>query len=345
MNDLTLGNKIRELRKKKGITQEAFASALSVSPQAVSKWESGTSYPDMTLIPVLAGYFEVSLDILFEYDVAQLKDQVQKIIADAKPCFFSDPAKYAQIIKNALCDYPDNEALLSALLDSYEYDLRNNGNTEQLENILDISQKIITESRDLVRICSAKEVRAAAYLQTGKYEKAKEVLETLPGDVTLKNDAIAFRLTGKDKLNGAILARCHHLQYLYMACMEEGDAWYRMNSNTKFCDHIPPADFIPNALKAYQQGLTVLCTFIPQEDPVSEDQYLWSGMQTFHWSFHQHIAACYKKLNRLSECQAEIDEAYRIISTAWKDFEENRDYYMKPFHNYMADLDLTEYIR
>ena len=38
MANINLGLKIRELRKKKGITQEALASALSVSPQAVSKW-------------------------------------------------------------------------------------------------------------------------------------------------------------------------------------------------------------------------------------------------------------------------------------------------------------------
>lgn len=57
MTNINIGNKIRELRKKKGITQEVLASVLSVSPQAVSKWESGLTYPDMEMIPVIAGYF------------------------------------------------------------------------------------------------------------------------------------------------------------------------------------------------------------------------------------------------------------------------------------------------
>ena len=43
MTNINIGSKIRELRKKKGITQEGLASVLSVSPQAVSKWESGVS--------------------------------------------------------------------------------------------------------------------------------------------------------------------------------------------------------------------------------------------------------------------------------------------------------------
>ena len=63
MTNINIGNKIRQLRKKKGITQESLASVLSVSPQAVSKWESGLTYPDVEIIPIIAGYFEVSMDI------------------------------------------------------------------------------------------------------------------------------------------------------------------------------------------------------------------------------------------------------------------------------------------
>jgi transcriptional regulator with XRE-family HTH domain len=87
MANINLGLKIRELRKKKGITQEALASALSVSPQAVSKWESGLTYPDMSIIPIIAGYFEVSLDTLFDYDLKEIKSKIKKIIKDANIYF------------------------------------------------------------------------------------------------------------------------------------------------------------------------------------------------------------------------------------------------------------------
>ena len=76
MININIGNKIRKLRKKKGITQEGLASVLSVSPQAVSKWESGLTYPDMEMIPIIAGYFEVSLDILFDYDIREMKAKI-----------------------------------------------------------------------------------------------------------------------------------------------------------------------------------------------------------------------------------------------------------------------------
>lgn len=62
---MTLGNKIVELRKEKGMTQEALANKLGVSNQAVSKWEANQSCPDIQLLPQIADLFEISLDNLF----------------------------------------------------------------------------------------------------------------------------------------------------------------------------------------------------------------------------------------------------------------------------------------
>jgi len=64
---LNLGTKIRELRKHDGRTQDNLAEALGVTAQAVSRWESGGSYPDMEMIPSIANYFHVSIDELFGY--------------------------------------------------------------------------------------------------------------------------------------------------------------------------------------------------------------------------------------------------------------------------------------
>jgi hypothetical protein len=68
-------------------------------------------------------------------------------------------------------------------------------------------------------------------------------------------------------------------------------------------------------------------------------------MQTFHWGFLQCIAACHKKLGNAKECEKHIAEAYRLVSTVWKDFEENKKYYMEPFYNYLEKYDLAEYIK
>ncbi len=347
MTQINIGNKIRELRRKKGITQEGLASVLSVSPQAVSKWEMGVTYPDMAMIPAIAGYFGVSLDVLFDYDVANIAVQVTKIIDDAHGYFYSDPQRYAQTMIDALESYPGNEALFEALINAYEYDLRENGNTAHMDDIIEISQKLISESRDFPRICSVKILQATVYLKKEQYDKAKAILMTLPDSVDLKDDAIALHLDAKDKVNGAVRARCHHLQMLYIACFEEGNAWFNMDRHPDitFQDYTP-AEYIPEALKCYRKGLAVLETFLVTEYGYEGwDQYLWEGMQTFHWGFYQRIAACQKRLGNIDECNKAIAEAYRIVSTAWRDFEENRAYYMDPFNEYLEEYGLGEYVK
>ena len=347
MTNINIGNKIRELRKKKGITQEALASVLSVSPQAVSKWESGLTYPDTEMIPVIAGYFEVSMDILFDYDVREMKAKIQKIIDDAWEYIFEDTTKYIEIIKDALKEYPGNEALLYELLNAYECALRNQNDQTRLDEMIEISQKIISESSDFIRICDAKAIQAKIHTIKDDYKKAKDILDTLPQDFNIRNGAYASILSGKDSLNGAVWSRCYYLQNLYIACKQEGDAWFFMDQHpdVKFRDYTPD-DYIPEALKCYEKGLRVLTTFLLNDyydDPA--DQYLWEGMQTFHWSFLQCIAACYKKLGNVEECEKYIAEAYHLISVVWNDFEENKKYYMDPFYKYLEKYDLAEYIK
>jgi len=58
------GNRFAELRKRKGLTQEAIAEKLGVSSQAVSKWENNISYPDITLLAEIANLFNITVDEL-----------------------------------------------------------------------------------------------------------------------------------------------------------------------------------------------------------------------------------------------------------------------------------------
>lgn len=64
MENTSIGKKIAELRKEKGLTQEKLSELLNVSPQAVSKWENDISYPDITQLPKLADILGVTVDQL-----------------------------------------------------------------------------------------------------------------------------------------------------------------------------------------------------------------------------------------------------------------------------------------
>ena len=65
MNIPSIGIRIAELRKQKGVTQEEMANVIGTSAQAISKWECGKNYPDIELLPIIADYFDISVDSLF----------------------------------------------------------------------------------------------------------------------------------------------------------------------------------------------------------------------------------------------------------------------------------------
>ena len=59
---MNIGNQIKVFRLKKSVTQEAMAEHFGITAQAVSKWECGTSVPDISLLPELSAYFGVTID-------------------------------------------------------------------------------------------------------------------------------------------------------------------------------------------------------------------------------------------------------------------------------------------
>ena len=66
MTIMTIGKNIAELRKNSGMTQEQLAETLGVSAQTISKWENEVTMPDIMLLPVIAGCFNITIDELEE---------------------------------------------------------------------------------------------------------------------------------------------------------------------------------------------------------------------------------------------------------------------------------------
>ncbi|HEM3166589.1 TPA: helix-turn-helix transcriptional regulator [Streptococcus suis 92-1400] len=61
---MKFNEKLIELRKQKGLSQDELGNALGVSRQTISKWELGQSYPDFQRLVLLSDYFGLSLDTL-----------------------------------------------------------------------------------------------------------------------------------------------------------------------------------------------------------------------------------------------------------------------------------------
>ncbi|BDR52432.1 transcriptional regulator [Bombiscardovia nodaiensis] len=76
---ISLGQALAGLRQERGSTQQELGNFLGVSKVAVSKWENELSLPDISLLPLLASYFNVSIDQLLDYDAQLSDEQVQAI--------------------------------------------------------------------------------------------------------------------------------------------------------------------------------------------------------------------------------------------------------------------------
>lgn len=76
---MSLGEKIREQRKKAGLSQEQLAEKLNVSRQAITKWETDKGIPEVTNLIAISDEFGLSLDELIKGDIVVK----EKIIADS----------------------------------------------------------------------------------------------------------------------------------------------------------------------------------------------------------------------------------------------------------------------
>ena len=87
---MEIGNQIKALRQRRGVTQEALAQHLGVTAQAVSKWERGAATPDIGMLPSISAYFGVTIDELFALSDDTRMERIQNMLWDDR---YYDPAE------------------------------------------------------------------------------------------------------------------------------------------------------------------------------------------------------------------------------------------------------------
>ncbi len=106
MQENTIGEKIREYRQKQGMTQDALASELHISSQAISKWETGQTMPDINLLVPISKVLRVSLNDLLGTDRrAEFEQKWQQMVR-----FGEDMSLL--VSEEALKEFPDDETFL-----------------------------------------------------------------------------------------------------------------------------------------------------------------------------------------------------------------------------------------
>jgi len=91
MKEINIAKVLVKKRKEKGITQDELANYIGVSKASVSKWETEHSYPDVTFLPQLAAYFNISIDELMDYKPQMAKEDIRKLYRKLSSDFASKP--------------------------------------------------------------------------------------------------------------------------------------------------------------------------------------------------------------------------------------------------------------
>lgn len=173
MERIAFGKVLQGLRKTKGITQEQLSEVLGVSAAAVSKWENEQMYPDISYFPVLARFFNVSIDCLFGFTNELSEQEYQNKLSECIECFKGkDYESGIEKIKNITYLFPTNDKLrinLTSEIIPYVAFVENQ----------DIRWKIAQELIFICQACTEKELQvqkhfilAHLYMLTGQYKNA-----------------------------------------------------------------------------------------------------------------------------------------------------------------------------
>lgn len=198
---LLIGENIRRLRRERNMTQEEVAAHLGISFQAIRKWERGDGYPDITMLPALAGYFGVSVDELIgvnEIEKSKRYDGINDIWdKNNKKGLHRDNVA---LMKKSLKLFPNDAMLLIQLSTSLEkLDGTEAEKAKYLRESIAIQEQIIRYGKD-------SEIRSAtlynicfAYWKNGERDKALEQARKLPNLYKARENALIYFLQGEER--------------------------------------------------------------------------------------------------------------------------------------------------
>jgi len=178
---VNIASNIRRLRTQKGITQEELASAMNVTCAAISKWERGETFPDISLLQPLAYYFGITLDELMGYDREKIQAEIENIITTYINLRRSDPVKAREVICHAHHEFPNDYRIMHYYMWNIAGDVADNDPvvlTENKAELLCLCEKILAGCADEEIRLGAWNMRAKILHAEGRTEEALEIYRT-----------------------------------------------------------------------------------------------------------------------------------------------------------------------
>ena len=179
---IAIGENLKRLRKGRNITQEDLAAKLGVSFQAVSKWERGETYPDITMLPALANFFGVTTDEMIGMEDINRRETMWNIHGMVND--LRQAGKYEDailLLREKLKLYPSDAGLISALAITQ---VMAHGGAEQASAIYKEAIEHFESYLDIGKnekfYSYVRAVLVFLYDSVGEQEKAQALALTLP---------------------------------------------------------------------------------------------------------------------------------------------------------------------
>ncbi len=178
--NIKIGTIIKDLRTENNITQDVLATAIGVTPQAISRWEAEGGYPDIELLPAIADFFSVTIDELMGYKLSERAERLSEIKKEMKRLAevgtIKERIDYARL---ALTRYPSDHEIkdnLAACLYCLYDDTKDESVLPQAESL----------ALSVAENCKDEDIRYNAittlmliYAATARPDKALEMTELL----------------------------------------------------------------------------------------------------------------------------------------------------------------------
>lgn len=234
---MKLGTNIKSMRKERELSQEQLAEVMGVSTASISKWETGQTAPELTMLMGLADYFEVSVDTLMGHEVSG--NRVETLLAEMDRAEEeNDFSQAKEIAEKLLRNYPNSAEVVERVANCY-YRIRvKTDDKKAIETSIELTKRLFALEADETGMKRFELLGSLGnqYSMAGNWKMARECYTK--GNVCNVNDReLAYLLTSEEKDKEAITAIsdvwAKNMYFILMDIIKMAEGWKNLGEYQK----------------------------------------------------------------------------------------------------------------